>query len=124
MDEAVLWQLIGQAKKEKKIDVDILVDDLAKRSVDDIYKFEEILTDKLYDLDGKEYAKTLGYHPDTYFSVDSFLYARVYVVECGKDFYYKVLTNLAIMPNTASESLLGISQLAYQKKTGKENWDY
>lgn len=123
LNEEEFWQLIEKAKNGKKIDVDLLIDSLAKRSVEEIYQFEEILTDKLFELDGEDYAKAVGYNPDEYFSVDSFLYARVYVVEQGKKFYFQVLNDPTMMQDEASESLLEVAQSAYSKKTGQE-WEY
>ncbi|MCB9291541.1 MAG: DUF4240 domain-containing protein [Lewinellaceae bacterium] len=59
-----------------------------------ILEFADLLSEKLYALDSKTYAKHIGedgWSPGRYFSVDNFLYARCCVVANGKELYEKVL---------------------------------
>jgi len=124
MNEDKFWEIIEQCKKDEKLNVDRLVHNLSMHTEEEIYKFEELLTDALYQLDGLDYAKAVGYEDKKYFSVDSFLYSRAFVVEQGKEFYKSVIKNPSLMPNETSETLLYIASKAFQKKTGKEDWNY
>jgi len=61
---------------------------LVSGSVRHIFEFADLLSEKLYALDGRKYALQLGedaWSPDRYFSVDNFLYARCCVVANGKE---------------------------------------
>jgi hypothetical protein len=100
---------------------------LMKKSNEDIMKFYDILSKKLYDLDGIQYARNIGedsYEKNQYFSVDNFLYARCVVVANGRDFYYRVLNNPSTMPKDMEfEALLYLADDAYKKKN-KKAFDY
>lgn len=132
MDENEFWNVISMFdwKYEGNDDkvINSAINYLSKKSNKDIYKFEDILSRLLYDLDGIEYAKNIGefsYKDDkNYFSVDWFLYTRCVVVANGRDYYYKVIKNPKEMPKDMEfEALLYIAQEAYEKKNNKE-FDY
>lgn len=131
LTEEHFWQLIDLLDWNKEKNEDItkpLIDELAKYSIEEIYQFEDILTEKLYQLDTIEYAKNMGeesYKEGEYFSGDYFLYTRCCVVANGKDFYNDVVLNPKNMPKgTSFEPLLYVAEKAYQIKTGKKEWDY
>ncbi len=131
MNEDLFWHLIGKLEGEKETREEViapLIAALSKRSLADIYQFEEILTDKLFQLDSKQYAEQIGesaYQEGKYFSVDSFLYARCTVVACGKVLFHQVLTNPQKMPKDAElEALLYVAEKAYELKTGKTDYSY
>jgi len=89
-----------------------------------IKAFDDILSEKLYQLDGQQYAENTGQNAyqgeDTPFSVDGFLYARCMAVAQGKDTFDTILVNPEKMVKDDSfESLLSLASQAYQKKTGK-----
>ncbi len=92
-----------------------------------IYQFQDFLSQKLYDLDGKKYALHIGedsYSADSYFSVDNFLYARCCVVANGKKYYKKVKKSPKKMPKDLTfEPILYLASKAYQQKTG-QTFDY
>jgi hypothetical protein len=118
------WKYTGDDDKVLKRTVNYL----AKKSNEDIYKFYDILSKLLYDLDGIEYAKNIG--EDSYvdenspFSVDWFLYTRCCVISNGRDYYYEVIKNPEEMPKDMEfESLLYLAELAYEKKNNDE-FDY
>jgi Protein of unknown function (DUF4240) len=96
---------------------------LSESPVHHIYLFSDMLATKLFSLDGQIFAENIGddaYTPDTYFSVDNFLYARCCVIANGQDFYESVLKNPTLMPKDLTfESLLSLPAKAYAKKTGK-----
>ena len=99
------------------------IEALATSPVHHIYLFSDILATKLYSLDERRFAEQIGddaYSPNTYFSVDNFLYARCCVVANGQAFYKAVLQNPTLMPkNLTFEALLNLPSKAYLKKTGK-----
>ncbi|MEZ4887408.1 MAG: DUF4240 domain-containing protein [Chitinophagales bacterium] len=131
MNEDLFWELIatldwGQEDVEEVSTA--IIDVLSKKSLADIYQFEEILADKLYQLDGQKYAENIGehaYQDGEYFSSDHFLYARCWVVACGKTFYQSVLSNPSQMPKDSTfEPLLYIAEKAYELKTAKTDYAY
>ncbi|MEM9400844.1 MAG: DUF4240 domain-containing protein [Pseudomonadota bacterium] len=131
MTEAVFWMLISLLDWDESGDDDAVVapviEELSKRPVEDIRKFDEILASKLYALDTKAHAQNIGeyaYVEDEYFSVDWFLYARCVVVANGKDLYEAVLQNPTSFPKDMEfESLLYIAGEAYALRTG-EDYDH
>ncbi|TAK44967.1 MAG: DUF4240 domain-containing protein [Saprospiraceae bacterium] len=87
-----------------------------------LYRFFDILAEKLWQLDTRAHAQVFLEDPDEegYLSADDFLYARCAVVANGRAFYEKVLGNPAQMPKDLTfEPLLYIVPAAYQRKTGK-----
>ena len=131
MDEAAFWELIGRLDWRHDGDDDRVVkpvvDGLASLPDAEIGAFHEILAQKLYDLDGRAWARESGgdvwwSEPDNV-SVDGFLYARSAVVARGAGVYEAVLADPAKMPkNAAFEALLYVAANAYERKTGLE-WD-
>jgi len=130
MDEQEFWRIIALFNwKRTGNDEAVLkpaVAALAKHSEDDIAAFEEILSRKLYALDTLEHARNIGedaYVDDSkHFSVDWFLYARCCVVANGKKFYESVLEDPTKFPHDMEfESLLGLTDAAYEAKTGRES---
>jgi hypothetical protein len=104
-----------------------VVERLASLPDAEIGSFHEILAQRLYDLDGRQWARESGsdiWHgePDR-LSVDGFLYARSAVVASGRAAYEAVLADPTRMPkNAAFETLLYVASTAYERKTGLE-WD-
>ena len=92
-----------------------------------IYLFADMLAEKLFSLDAKQYAENIGddaYSSNKYFSVDNFLYARCCVIANGQEAYKTVLKNPTLMPkNLTFEALLSLASKAYFRKTGKQ-FDY
>jgi len=132
MDEKEFWNIISMFdwKHEGNDDKVIkkAINYLSKKTNEDIYKFYEILSKLLYDLDGIEYAKNIGedsyIEEDSPFSVDWFLYTRCVVVANGRGYYYEVMNNPKEMPKDMEfEALLYIAQEAYEKKNNDE-FDY
>ena len=124
MEKNTFWEMIENARQNGHFEVEVLLDTLAKRSVEDIYAFEDNLTDCLYALDTMECAKAVGYQENEYFSPDVFLYTRVNTVEQGRDFYNRVCKEPETMPQETSESLLQAARTAYQRKTKQQDWEY
>ena len=121
------WDLIGLLDWSHEDDdsaiVAPLIDVLQKRPIAHIYRFEDILAEKLWHLDTKKHAKIFLDNPEEegYLSVDDFLYTRCAVVANGKEFYENVLKNPKKMPSDLTfEPLLYVAMEAYKRKTGKE----
>lgn len=131
MSEAVFWAIIDKLDWPQGEDDDAIlapaVEALSAYSVRDIERFQDILAEKLFQLDKQAYAEQIGtyaYGGGHNFSVDTFLYARACVVANGKTFYHNVLSDPSEMPKEFTfEPLLYLAGLAYQKKTGTE-WEY
>ncbi len=91
-----------------------------------IYRFHDILAEKLFALDKRIYADQLGEDApgEGYFSPDFFLYARACMVANGKTYYESILNDPLSMPEGyAFEPLLSLAEKAYERKTGKP-FDY
>ncbi len=126
LDEALFWEIIGCLDWEQEEDENIIksaIQKLATYPIHYIYLFQDILSEKLYLLDTKEYALYIGedsWKKGTYFSVDNFLYTRCCVVANGKEAYETILNNPSEMPKDLTfEPLLSLASEAYQLKTGK-----
>lgn len=132
MDEKEFWNLLQKLNWDETGDDDAVIEPvinaLCEKSVQDIYSFEEILTQKLHNLDTMAHAKEIGdgayINDDEYFSVDEFLYARCVVVANGEEVYNDILNHPEEFPKDMEfEAILGIAPEAYERKTGDE-WDY
>lgn len=131
MSEADFWEVISLLDWSKSGDDEAVVApaiaQLASGSVRHIFEFADLLSEKLFALDAKQYALHIGedlWSPDRYFSVDNFLYARCCVVANGREMYEQVLRDPTRMPqNLTFEELLYIPSEAYERKTGNR-YDY
>ena len=125
------WRLIGLIDRKALLAdtdgastaVEPLVEALAALNRGEIENFEDVLTAKLYALDGRNFAQAAGPNGD---SDDAFLYARCFVVARGRAFFETVLENPANMPSETGqwcEPLLLAAENAWERKTG-ETWIY
>jgi uncharacterized protein DUF4240 len=131
VDDATFWGLIDLLDWRHDGDDDRVlkpvVDRLASLPDAEIGSFHEILAQKLYDLDGRAWARESGTdiwwgEPDR-LSVDGFLYARSAVVARGVATYDAIRIDPTLMPKNAEfESLLYVAASAYERKTGLE-WE-
>lgn len=133
MNETQFWAIIAALNwniLENEAIIAPAVKALSQFSLTDICRFHAILNEKLYALDGRRFAEQTEsnrYAPEigTFFSTDSFLYARCCVVANGKAFYETVLRQPAKMPkNYTFESLLYLPRQAWQLQTGQNNYTY
>jgi len=131
LSEARFWEVIAMLDWDKEGNDEAVIEPavahLAAGPVRHIFEFADILSEKLYLLDGSTYAKHIGegaWSPEQYFSVDNFLYARACVIANGREAYEKVLKDPELMPKDITfEALLYMPSQAYERKTGKK-WDY
>ena len=126
LTEIEFWQLIELLNWKKETNAAIiepLIKRLSTLHVAHIYNFQEILTQKLFQLDQKKYAEQIGqyaYQEGAYFSVDHFLHVRACVVANGKEAFEEVVKNPQTMfKDLAFESLLSVASIAYERKTKK-----
>ncbi|MCC6462447.1 MAG: DUF4240 domain-containing protein [Saprospiraceae bacterium] len=125
-DEA-FWALIALLDWSDESDdarvIEPAIQALARQPLAVIYRFYDLLSEKLWHLDTREHAQVFLDDPEEegYLSVDDFLYARCAVVANGRQFYEEVLSNPSAMPKDATfESLLYIAMRAYKQQTGNE----
>lgn len=99
-----------------------MVDYLARQSLSHIYRFSDILSEKLWHLDTHAHAQVFLDDPEEegYLSSDDFLYTRCAVVANGQAYYESILHSPEKMPvDLTFESLLYVAPTAYNQKTGK-----
>ena len=103
--------------------IEPLVDCLAQQPLAHIYRFSDILSEKLWQLDTRAHAQVFLDDPkeEGYLSSDDFLYTRCAVVANGQAYYEKILCSPEQMPaDLTFESLLYVAPTAYNRKAGKK----
>jgi hypothetical protein len=130
MDELVFWSIIDLLDW-KKIENNTAIcapaiEALSLLNFEEITKFDDILAEKLFAIDGKKFAEHTGKNwEDDYFSVDEYLYARCCAIANGKQFYEKLLKKPEMMPkNLTFEPILYLTNNAWKQKTGQDNYQY
>lgn len=126
LTEQGFWDLIALLDWNKTGDdsavIEPLILALVNAPVRHIYEFDDILSQKLYKIDGLSFARQIGesaWRPDQYFSVDVFLYARCCAVANGQAYYQQLLNDPAQMPKDMDfGALLRVVSEAYTRKTG------
>lgn len=128
MNEELFWNLIDSldwSSNNQEI-VAPLISKLSKMNEEDIFMFQEILSEKLFLLDTKIHAENIGedsYKEGKYFSPNIFLYVRACVVANGKECYLEVLNHPENMPKDVDfEPLLYVASEAYYLKTNKNDF--
>jgi predicted DNA-binding WGR domain protein len=135
MDEDLFWEIISSFNWKRRRDDDAVMLPAEKRlaslPVEDIFAFDNILAEKLYQLDGRKYANACYPRKQTlsdgtpYMSVDDFLYCRCCVVINGRKFYEFTLDYPKNWPlESVFESVLYLARRAYKRKTNSENYPH
>lgn len=112
------WDMEGDDEKV----TEPLINFLSEQPLGHIYRFSDILSEKLWQLDTYAHAKIFLDDPEEegILSVDDFLYTRCAVVANGQEYYEKTLQNPHLMPSDLTfEPILYIAMKAYEQKTGK-----
>ena len=125
--EGDFWQLINRLDwadeaEDAKV-VEPVIQALEGLPLAHIYRFYDIMAEKLWHLDTRKHAQVFLDDPEEegYLSSNDFLYARCAVVANGKQYYEEVLNKPSKMPKELTfEPLLTIATKAYRRKTGKE----
>ena len=128
MPEDEFWYIISLLDWSKTTNEEIVspaITYLSELSIEKIEAFEDILSQKLYQLDGEKYAMHTGENAyknaSAPFSVDVFLYARCAVIAKGKVIFEQVLVQPENMvKNETFEPLLSLAVRAYRIKTNTE----
>ena len=123
--EDQFWSIIDLLDWQKKQRAEIMVpavSALSKMPVSSIYLFQDMLSEKLYQLDTRRHADAyLQKQEDGDLSMDDFLYVRCAVVAEGKVYYAEILANPSAMPADIDfEHLFSLAGDAYKLKTGRE----
>jgi hypothetical protein len=90
---------------------------LSGKAEPELVEFQEVLARKLYAIDGEIYAQNAG---ESGSSDDGFLYARLYVVAKGREFYEAVRSHPELMPKSIRqwcEPLLYVHKYAWESLT-------
>lgn len=128
MDEQTFWDIIALFDWDQTGDDDAVMEPagnaLSAMGVQAIYRFEDILAEKLHAIDTREHCRACyagELDPDDgddYISADDFLYARCVVVANGRGFYERILRDPGEMPQEMEfEALLSLPQIAHEQKT-------
>jgi hypothetical protein len=129
VDEKEFWRVIALLDWDEAGDDDAVLKParkaLAKKSLEEIAAFENILCHKLHALDTMAHARHMGEgayeDEDSDFSADVFLYARCCVVANGREYFEAVLADPAAFPEDLEfEALLELAASAHELKTGEE----
>ena len=128
MNEKAFWGIIDRLDLGVPLNTDrayqYALDTLMNCSEEDIISFEEIMAEKLYRLDTREFAKAIYAGDDQGISGDCFLYARCYIVARGERLYQEILRNPSAAPRESEDcefgALLNLAAFAYERKTGRE----
>ncbi len=100
-----------------------LIDHLSRQSDEEIFSFDEIMAELLFDLDTKKnFKKACRYYDH---SDDSFLYSRCCALINGEEYYEKVkIGKIKDLWEMEFEAILGVPMLAWCKKHGEDTADY
>ncbi len=131
MNNETFWRILNLFNWKKQGDDDAVIKPavkvLSQLSIEKIYKFEDILSQKLFALDTMAHAKEIGsecYKEGEYFSSDWFLYCRCACITNGEKFYETVLKNPSTFPKDLEfETLITAAREAFELKTNEE-WNY
>ncbi len=112
--ETFFWQVVELSHENYEQAVELL----AQKSLSVLFEFEEILAQKLYELDRKSFAQAI--YGNRNISKDDFVYVRCFTVSQGRMYYEKVLNGEIPMLNQTFEPLLSLAEKAYFRKTAAE----
>ncbi|WP_050788291.1 MULTISPECIES: DUF4240 domain-containing protein [Actinomycetes] len=133
MNDHEFWALVSLARRDPPATDQAafapLEEELARRGEAEIKEFEDILAQRLYDLDRSELAAVPSAATGLPLSSDSLLYYRAAVVLAGEQAYRSVLEDPEKFGSSTgtggpeAEFLLYVAQHAYENSTGKE-WEH
>jgi hypothetical protein len=132
MTDAEFWNLIARVDHQaldRGDEADAVLPvraALSGKTEAELVEFQEALAQKLFAIDGEAYAQNAG---ESGSSDDAFLYARLYVVARGREFYEAVRCHPERMPKSIREwcePLLYVHKYAWEALTGRlvSQWPY
>lgn len=128
MSEDDFWDLIDLLNWDEEGNDDAVIAPVVQRlselSEPEILAFQDMLSEKLWQLDGESFAREIGRDsyqgPDKAFSGEWFLAARCCAVANGQDFFEDILIVPENMPKDLGFLALStVVERAYRKKTGR-----
>ena len=127
MSDEVFWRIIGLFNWSRTDDDTITgpaVKALATMDDNAIFKFDDILSVKLRELDTRAHCNACyagELNPDNgEISADDFLYSRCVVVANGREFFIFIRKEPVKMPQDMEfEQILTLAESAFEKKSGK-----
>lgn len=127
LSEEKFWSIIDQLDWQAQGDDENVlkpaVEALLNEEEEVIFAFQDMLAQKLYDLDGEKYAREIGndsFSANNLFSSNWFLAVRACAVANGKALYDSALSTPANMPKDLEfAALLNLAPKAYRAKTGQ-----
>lgn len=127
MTEREFWKIMDKADWKSSGDDKVLapvIDALSKLDDKDIFGFEDMMSELLYELDSRELALEL-YGSDSQISGDMFLYQRCVALINGPKYYKKILTRKEKLdPDLEFEAILYVPHRAWAKKHQADPGDY
>lgn len=128
MDKSQYWKLIDcldwSYEGDDEAVIEPVVSKLSQMSDEEIFAFDDIMSELLYAIDGKQWAI------DTYGNLskcsdDDFLYTRCVAIVNGEGYYNSIKYRIRKLdPDLEFESILYIPQLAWEKKHGSDREEY
>ncbi len=125
--EDFFWKIIGLldwTQTDNQAIVALAIEKLSSLPVRQLYEFQDMMSEKLYLLDEKKYARHIGqlaWQESRPFSADHFLDVRACVIANGREYFNHVVQHPEEMPKDLwFEPLVYLVPKAYRKKTGKE----
>jgi hypothetical protein len=132
MTDSEFWKLVARVdlqaldRGDEERAVQAVQAALTGKTEAQLVEFKEALAQKLYAIDGEVYAQNAG---ESGSSDDAFLYARLYVVARGREYYEAVRSHPERMPKCIRqwcEPLLYVHKYAWEALTGQSAslWPY
>lgn len=113
---SIIYLLDWSAETRTKV-LEPAIKTLVEGPISHIYLFEDILAEKLFQLDTRKHADAA--YAEGPFSEDGFLYVRAAVVASGQEKYLQVLQDPTTIPGKNDfEPLLSVASKAFEQKTG------
>ena len=124
-DFTFFWKIIKSCNWKHQGDdtkvIQPLIEKLSKLEDADIFLFNDMMTELLYQLDSKElfaeFTNFLGYENE-----EHFLYSRCAALINGEDFYYRLLNNEEFIWDMEFESLLDVLEATWELKHKNNNY--
>jgi len=96
-----------------------VVNYLSKHGDDEIFAFDDIMSELLFDIDGKKYAESVYANLED-LSEDDFLYTRCIAIVNGEGYYKAIKTHQSkLQADLEFESVLYVPELAWERRHGE-----
>lgn len=128
MNKRLFWKIIKMLDWDKEGNDELVltpvIQYLSQHSDEEIFAFEDIMTQLLYDIDSKKIAEGL-YEDTKYISADIFLYQRCVAIVNGQGYYNSILYGgRKLDPNLEFEAILYVPKAAWANKHNQDLRDH